>query len=163
MSLDQHWRIAGQPVRGHVDAEPTVTPGASYDFRAILSSNEDSPADEWPDAAERKQTLLAYGRRAGSFALHELESGRVAYTETHDGTAVPNGSLVVAVRPDADSASGRGGWYLVDDVEDATTVPDVLHDLTLSIVYIAPLAATDEERGYATRDALSDDLEADAL
>lgn len=163
MPLDQHWRIADQPVVGHIEAEPTVTLGESYDFRAILTGDADSPAGEWPDAAERKRTLLSYGRRAGSFVLHELEGGRVAYTETHDGTAVPDGTLVVAVRPAYDSESGRGGWYLVEGVEDATTLPDAMHDLTLSLVYLAPLAQTDAEHGYATRAALARDLEADAL
>lgn len=163
MPAKRYWRIAGQAVIGHVGAEPTATPGEAYDFRAILTDDPDLSAGSVPPASERASVLRAYSRRAGEFATHEIENGRVAYTETHDGS-VPRGSLVINVRPSAgDCEWGHGGWYLVESVEDATVHPESLYDLTLSIVYLAPLATGPNQPGYQTRTELEDDLHAPQL
>lgn len=163
MPAKRYWRIAGQAVIGHVGAEPTTTPGEAYGFRAILTDDLDPSAGVVPPASERANTLRAYGRRAGEFVTHEIENGRVAYTETHDG-GVPGGSLVINVRPSTgDCEWGHGGWYLVESVEDATVHPESLYDLALSIVYLAPLATGSDQSGYQTRDELASALEAPTL
>lgn len=137
MPRTDYWRLADVVIDGHQGPQPTVRPGESYDLDVILTADSDSPSGAWPGYIERYQSLLEYGRRAGEFVTHTIEGGRVAYTETHDNN-VPNETLVVALRPPDDTQTGRAGWYLVEAVEDQTSLPSALCQFTMSLVYLAP-------------------------
>ena len=157
-AIEDHWRIGGIVLDGHAGAEPTLSPSEAYDFRAIMTSRSDPPESDpnaWRTHTERLAALLGYGHAAGEYHLHDPEGTGVAYTETHNGN-VPGGSLVVTVRPPGDSALGRGGWYLVDSVEDATTL-EKWCEVSVSLVYLAPLSA------YASVAELQSALEAPTL
>lgn len=161
MPRTDYWRLADVVIDGHQGAQPTLTPGTSYDLDIILTADSDSPSGAWPGYVARYQSLLEYGRRAGEFVLHEIEGGQIGYTETHRDERVPGGSLVVALRPPDDTQSGRGGWYLVEAVEDATTLPSALCQFTLSLVYLAPYGTGTGE--YDQRYEVENALEAPTL
>lgn len=161
-TIEDFWRVAGTPLDTHPGSEPTVTPGASYGLSCILTAHSDPPPsdpDAWGAVADRRQTLLAYGTRRSPFDLHEIEGGRVSYTETHDGS-VPNGSVVVGVQPPNGEPLARGGWYLVANVEE-TRVFEGFANINAELVYLAPLG--DGPGEYAARYEVARDLEADAL
>lgn len=160
-SIEQYWRLAGVPVDAHDGPEPIITPSESYDFHAVTTQRSDVTESEWEGALDRYRTLLAYGRRAGQYDLHDYGNGTYGYTQTHDG-AVPRGSLLVELRPPADSVFGHGGWFLIESVEDNSTLESYLH-LSLSLVYLAPLALEVTDPGYQDRSAVSSALEADPL
>lgn len=154
---DQHWRIephpsstiGALPLDGHSGPESVTQPGESYTVEVWATARSDSAAGEWPDSIERYQQLLRYGSRAGQYALHEPMGGGVSWTETHDGS-VPGGTLLIAVRPPHDSQTGRGGWYLVDAIEDATTLPSALCRLNIEVTLVAPLSAYDGHAAVQT-------------
>lgn len=150
MPKDQHWRLAGTVLDGHDGPEETHTYGGSYTLTAWLTSDSDSGTGEWPDYIDRYRDLRGYQSHAGQYAIHELSSGHVAYTETHTGP----GSLLVALRPPVDSETALGGYYLVDEVAGLTTLPSALCQLDIGLTFVAPLSA------YPDRDAARDALEA---
>lgn len=138
---DDYWRVNGLPnginnlpIGGHPGAETIMSYGESYTLVVRLTSDSDSETSLWPDHRERYERLLeTYGPHAGQYTLHTLIDGTVTYTQTHSGP-----SLLVAVKPPTDAA-GRGGYYLVSGVEDATTLPERLCRLEIELVYVADL------------------------
>lgn len=155
MPRDSHWRINDTPIDGHTGPESSHEYGGGYSLEIWLSDKSDSPAGVWPDAFERYRTLLRYQKYAGEFALHDLVGGRVAFTETHAvSSSIPNGTLLVALRPPAGQRCGRGMWALVASVTDNTIVPDTLCRLEMELVFVAPLD------DYPDHAAVRADLEA---
>lgn len=154
MVRDSYWRINDMPIDGHSGSEQVHTYGGGYSLEVWLTAASDSLAGAWPGFYERYQELLRYQNFAGSFALYELDSGRVGFSETHSGsTDLPNGSLLVALRPPAGQKCGRGGWFLVASFEDMTMHPDRLCRVDLGLTFVAPL---DEYRTHAeAHDALA--------
>jgi hypothetical protein len=142
MPRDDYWRFGGTVIGGHPGAEQTRQLGENSTLDVWLTAKSDSPAGEWPGYVERYTTLRQYQTFAGAFALHELSSGRVAFTETHAASSeLPGGTLLVALRPPADTDIGQGGWFLVQSVTDSTTLPDSLCQLEFELVFVAPLGA----------------------
>lgn len=142
MARLDYWRVNGLPnsitnlpLDGHPGPETTQRYGESYDFTVRLSERSNSPTQRWPDHVERYQRILdAYGPNAGQYTVHQLLDGTVAFTETHAGE-----SLLMGVRPPEDAVASRGGYYLVESLEDSTTLPDRVCLLDLSLTYVADL------------------------
>lgn len=148
MAKDDYWRLAGVPVNGHPGPESIHTYGESYTFTALLTAASDSDAGAWPDYIERYRELRGYQPYAGHYALHELTSGRVAYTETHTA----DHSLLVALKPPADTRTGLGGYWLISACEGLTSLPSALCQLDFGLTFVAALS---EYTDVATaRDAL---------
>lgn len=156
MPIEDYWRIDNGeqqlPLDGHPGAEVTHNPGSSYTLDLIITDRSDSPSGAWPDAQQRWRTLKDYQVRQGEYALHEPMGGGVAYTETHDG-AIPAGSLLVALRPASDNKTGTGMWALVAAVEDQTTLPSALYQISVELLCLVPLPAYSSFNGV--RDTLA--------
>lgn len=129
--------------------------GGSYDvvlvFRDAVRDGGDRPA------VECFNELLDRGAFGGSFELHELADGQVAYTPTWPGHAEP---LLVHLMPvDHRSVPIPGLWGLLEAAE-AETMPTTgragdtnVAAVALSITYLA------DSEAYADREALQADLE----
>lgn len=159
MAKDDYWRFESGayqvPIDGHTGPETSHVYGSGYPLEVWLSPASNSPANDWPDHRERYRELLRYQNFAGSFDLHNLAEGRVAFTETHAAaTQLPNQSLLVALRPPSGQQCGRGMWALISGFEDLTVQPDDLCRVSLELVFVAPLDS------YATHAAAMADLAA---
>jgi hypothetical protein len=156
MPRDDYWRLGGVVIGGHPGPEQTRTLGENVTLDVWLTARSDSESGEWPDYVERFRTLRQYQNFAGAFALHELSSGRVAFTETHAASSeLPGGTLLVALRPPTDTDIGQGGWFVVSACEDSTTLPSALCQLDFELTFVAPLDAYQNTEG--ARRALESD------
>lgn len=141
------------PVDGHPGPEETLTYGESYTMTVRLSPESNSENDYWPDHLERYNRLInTFGGHAGQFALHELTSGKVAYTEPHEGE-----SLLFRLTPPHYFEAGRGGYYLVESVSDQTTLPETVCLVEFDLVFLAG------QSEYETVDDAQSFLEADSI
>ena len=104
------------------------------------------------DLLERYRALLAFREHAGAYAAGVDARHEPWYREQHDRT-----SLLVALRPPTDSATGRGVWGLVDTIEDNTTTPSARAVVSIDLLV---LASTEE---FGTAGALRNALEADGI
>lgn len=142
MPKDDYWRINNLPIGPHPGPEEKRIYGESITLDVWLSPDSDSPTGAWPGYVERFKTLRRYQNYAGAFALHDLASGRVAFTEIHSAPAgaIPNDTLLVALRPPADTRIGLGGWFLVAGYTDSTTLPSALCQSAFELTFVAPLS-----------------------
>lgn len=146
IARNSNWRVEPNPsaafesvvVLGHIGPEIVATPGESYTFEAWLPETGESTGGQWPDSRVRRRRLLEYASRAGQYATYSPMGGGLAFAETHDGD-VPGGSLLIAVRPPTGSECGRGGWYLIDAIEDQTTQPNTLNRVDIDMTFVASL------------------------
>lgn len=154
---EDYWRITGLPnqitdlpVDGHVGPESVRTHGEGYTFTVRLTPRSNSETQLWPDHDERYLRFVnTYAPNAGKYTLHQLTSGEVAFTETHDGE-----SLLVSVTPPTDTSTGRGGYYLVSAVTDNTTLPSKVCLVEVELTYLAPLSDYEDiERAQAFLEA----------
>ena len=104
------------------------------------------------DHLERYRALLAFREHAGSYVAGVDVRHRPWYREQHDRE-----SLLVALRPPADSQTGRGVWGLIDTIEDDTTTPSARAVVSIDLLV---LASTEE---FGTAGALRNALEADGI
>lgn len=153
MPREDYWRFDGVPIDGHAGPEETRTVGESATLPVYLTPDSDSPRGAWPDYVERYRGLRQYRPHAGAFASGVDINQRPWYREQHDRSP----SLLVSVRPPADTRTGVGGWFLVVAVADATTLPSALCQMEFDLLY---LGALDE---YADADAVRAALEADGI
>ena len=104
------------------------------------------------DHLERYRALLAFREHAGAYAAGVDLRREPWYREQHDRE-----SLLVALRPPTDSATGRGVWGLVDTIEDNTTTPSARAVVSIDLLV---LASTEE---FGTAGALRNALEAGGI
>lgn len=138
---DDYWRLGSIVIDGHSGPESSHVYGGGYSIEVWLSPASNSPVNDWPDHRDRYRKLLQYQNFAGSFDLHSLFNGEVAFTETHSAaTELPKQSLLVALRPPAGQQCGIGMWCLISGFEDLTMEPDDLCRVSLDLIFVAPLA-----------------------
>lgn len=150
MAREDYWRIDDIPIDGHDGAETTRTRGESADPTVTLSITSDSDSDVWPGYVDRYRTLRDYQHHAGEFVTFQGIAGTVFFREQHTRPL----SLLIALRPPADTDTGRGGWFLVSTCEDQTSLPSALCQIDFELTY---LAALDD---YADKQSVKDALEA---
>lgn len=153
MTREDFWRFAGTVIDGHPDAEAVRTVGESATLRVILTAQSDSATGAWPGHVERFRELRQYRPHAGAFASGLDAKFRPWFREQHGREL----SLLVALRPPADTQTGQGGWFLVSGCESNTTLPSALCELEFELLYLAALAE------YDTADAARNAMEADGL
>lgn len=104
------------------------------------------------DHLERYRALLAFREHAGAYAAGVDVHHRPWYREQHDRE-----SLLVALRPPADSQTGRGVWGLIDAMEDETTTPARRAVVSLGLLVLADVD------DYATAAEIENALAADGI
>ena len=166
MPREDYWRIdADAPgvddivLDGHEGPESNQQYADGYTLPVLLTARSDSPTGEWPGYEERYRRLLTFRHTAGAFYLHGEDNTQPAFTEYHDGE-----SLLITLKPPAESAFGRGGFYLVEGFEDRETLPSKLGRLALDLTFVAKYDTGDTgEAGYRTRREVRSALEAPTL
>ena len=133
----EHWRVDHEAGVTLVDeilspqSAPKVgdTPSWTLNFRGGTGVPT--------DFHDRFDAIFEFAEYAGLYASNIMSGNHLVYAEQ---ISASNESLLVALRPPADSPTLRGVWGLVNDVSDETDMPQTKWRLDVSLEYIAPLS-----------------------
>lgn len=152
--IENFWRISGVPANRLIGSEPTPSLGetVTYEFEFSPMRGEE------PEAYQKLyyEIVNKYSGHAGQFAPHDGKritlGGKPWYREQHNKE-----SLVVSIRPPESSALDRGMWGIIENIEGGTENKGRGRNLKINIRYLADL------NEYSSKEAVSDDLEADGI